>query len=426
MTSQNRRVFLGALLASPIAHVMGANERINVAIIGVGGRGRDHIDYLSHQPGVRIVTVCDVNRAAQDAAAARVERLQGLRPTTCTDMRRVLENKEVDVVSTAAPNHWHALTTVWACQAGKDVYVEKPASHNLFEGRRMIEAASRYGRIVQVGTQSRSTTHKRRAIQLLHDGVIGKVYLAKALCSKRRKSIGHTPDAPAPQGLDWDLFRGPAPMCPYSVNRFQYNWHWFWDTGNGDIGNQGAHELDLARWGLNRSGLPTSVVSTGGKFAYTDDQETPNTQTAIFDYGDAQIIAEVRGLPPNPEETMRIGNLFYGTEGCLALDGSGFRVYRNEKNEQVMNEKRVETNDFDTAPHFANFLEAVRTRNPKQLHADIETGVTSAALSHLANISYRLGRTLRFDPERWEFADADANRMLTREYRAPYVLPDKI
>jgi predicted dehydrogenase len=426
MTSQNRRVFLGALLASPLARVSGANERINVAVIGIGGRGRDHIDYLSRQPGCRIVSICDVNQAAREAGAARVERLQGLRPATFTDMRRVLEDKDVDVIATAAPNHWHALTTVWACQAGKDVYVEKPACHNLFEGRMMIAAANKYNRIVQVGTQSRSTTHKRRAIQLLHDGVIGKVYLAKALCYKRRKSIGHTPDAPPPAGLDWDLFRGPAPMCPYSVNRFQYNWHWFWDTGNGDIGNQGAHELDLARWGLNRSGLPTSVDCTGGKFAYTDDQETPNTLTAIFDYGDAQIVAEVRGLPPNPEETMRIGNLFYGTEGSLALDGSGFRVYGNEKNEQVMNEKRVEAHDFDTAPHFSNFLEAVRTRNPKQLNADIETGVTSTALSHLANISYRLGRKLRFDPKQWEFADADANLMLTRAYRAPYVVPNKL
>ena len=216
-------------------------------------------------------------------------------------MRVMFESKDIDAVSLPLPNHWHALATIWACQAGKDVYVEKPACHNIFEGHQMVPAARKYNRMVQVGSQSRSLPHKMRAMQLLQEGVIGQVYHARGLCFRRRFSIGHTPDEPVPAGLDWDLFLGPAQWKPYSKNKFAYNWHWFWDTGNGDIGNQGVHEMDICAWGLGRTGWPESVSSTGGKFVWKDDQETPNTQQSTFDFGDAQITFDVRNLPTPPE-----------------------------------------------------------------------------------------------------------------------------
>jgi predicted dehydrogenase len=341
------------------------------------------------------------------------------------------------------PNHWHALATIWACQAGKDVYIEKPACHNVFEGQQMVAAARKYGRMVQIGSQSRSIDHKLKAIRLLNEGVIGKVYLAKGLCFKRRFPIGHKADEPIPLGLDWDKFLGPAPMRPYNELRFAYNWHWFWDTGNGDIGNQGIHEMDIARWGLGR-GLPQSVVSTGGKYYCppNDDQETPNTQIATFNYGDAELMFEVRGGVTGSEGGLEIrggntiGDLFYGTEGWMAVDGNGFQVYKGvvstnakggkvEKQEKIMDEKKGDGGD--TGPHMANFLAAVKSRNYKDLHADVEIGVTSADLVHMANTSYRLKRELKFDEATRKYVgDEEANKMLTRNYRKPYVVPDKV
>jgi predicted dehydrogenase len=414
------------MMAGSAARVMGAGDRVNVAVIGIGGRGRDHINYLAGTPNTKIAAICDINQAAQERAVAQVEKLQGHKPRIFTDMRKLFNDKEIDAVTTATPNHWHALTTIWACQAGKDVYVEKPACHNIFEGRKMIEAARKYKRMVQVGSQSRSNGHKIKAMKLLQEGVIGKVYLAKALCYKRRVSIGHTPDEPVPAGINWDLFLGPAQMKPFSMNKFKYNWHWFWDTGSGDIGNQGVHEMDIARWGMN-VGLPKSVVSTGGKFAYIDDQETPNTQTAVFDYGESQIVFEVRGLLTNAEEGIKIGNIFYGTEGYMAIDARGFKVFKGEKDQLTMDQKLMEKQGYDPAPHFANFIDAVRGRDYKKLNADVEVGVAAAAMCHLANISYRLGsRKLAFNPQTWTFTDAAANRMLTRNYRAPYIVPEKV
>ena len=293
----------------------------------------------------------------------------------------------------------------------------------------MVEAARNYKRMVQIGSQSRSMPHKQKAIELLHQGIIGKVYLAKGLCYKRRPSIGHKDDSPTPAGVDWDMFLGPAPMRAFNELRFKYNWHWFWDTGNGDIGNQGVHEMDVARWGLGKD-MPNSVVSSGGKYAYTDDQETPNTQLATFDYGDSELMFEVRGLITGDEGGLKvrgnntIGNLFYGSEGYMAVDGDGFQVYKGEKRDLIMDQKK-ETGD--TGPHMANFLKAVKSRNYQDLNADVQIGVTSADLCHLANISYRLGRKLGFDSSTGRFSDdAEANKMLTRDYRAPYLVTDKV
>jgi predicted dehydrogenase len=415
--------------AAASLRAMGANDRVNVAVVGLGGRGRDHMTQYAKQPEARITALCDVDQAALERGIAFVEKATGSKPKGYSDMRQVFEDKSIDAVSMPVPNHWHALATIWACQAGKDVYIEKPACHNIYEGTKMVEAARKYKRMVQIGSQSRTIAHKRKAVELLQQGVIGKVYLAKGLCYKRRVSIGHREDAPIPPGVNWDMFLGPAPMRPFNELRFKYNWHWFWDTGNGDIGNQGVHEMDIARWGLGKE-MPKSVVSTGGKYVYNDDQETPNTQIATFDYGDSEIVFEVRGLITGDESGLRargnntIGNLFYGADGYMVVDGSGFQVYKGEKRDLVMDVKKE---GEDTGPHMANFLKAVKSRNYQDLNADVQIGVTSADLCHLANISYRLGRKLAFDPAANRFSsDAEANKMLTRDYRAPYVVPEKV
>ena len=417
-----------ALTATQATRVMGANDRVHVAVVGLGGRGRAHMSNYAGIADCEIAALCDVDQAARERGVAQVEKATQRKPKAYADMKEVFADKSVDAVSMPLPNHWHSLATIWACQAGKDVYVEKPASHNIFEGLRMVDAARKYKRIVQIGSQSRSMAHKQKAMRLLQEGVIGKVYMAKGLCYKRRKSIGHKEDAPVPLGLDWDKFLGPAPMRAYNELRFKYNWHWFWDTGNGDIGNQGIHQMDIARWGLGKPGLPTGVVSTGGKYVYVDDQETPNTQIATYDYGDAEIVFEVRGILTGSEGGLRsdgnvIGNLFYGGDGWMCVDDRGFQVYKGEKSEKIMEEKG---GGKDTA-HFENFIAAVKSRNPKDLTADVEIGVTSAALVHLGNLSYRLGRKLTFDPKTLTFpGDAAANAMLTRKYRAPYIVPAKV
>ncbi len=426
----DRRSFLAATMAAP---VLGANDRIQVAVVGVRGRGRDHIAIFGSRPGARVIAVCDIDDAQSERAVALAEKVQGSKPRVYRDFRKLLEDREVDAVSLATPNHWHALQTIWACQAGKDVYVEKPASHNIWEGRKMIEAARKYQRIVQVGMQSRAIAHKRRAIERLRQGAIGKVYMAKGLCYKRRRSIGRKPDGPVPPGVDWDLFLGPAPMRPFNENRFHYNWHWFWDTGNGDIGNQGVHEMDIARWGLGKQSLPAVVHSTGGKYVYEDDQETPNTQIAEFDYGDCLLVFEVRGLLTLGEAGIvrdgqnYIGNIFFGSEGVMTLDVEGFQIYRGEKMEPVEQMRYQEPQKWDTTPLIENFLAAVRSRRQTDLLCDIEEGHLSAALCHLANISYRTGRKLRFDPARERFVDdPEADRLLSRRYREPYVVPERV
>ena len=425
---ERRTFLLGASLVSMGARA--ANDTVGIGVIGLGGRGRDHLQYYSKLPGARVVAICDVNQAQTERATQIVGKLEGSQPHVHQDLRKLFEDKDVDAVSIATPNHWHALATIWACQAGKDVYCEKPACYNLFEGRAMEAAARKYKRIVQIGMQGRSLAHKQRAMDLLHSGAIGQVYMARGICFKRRPSIGHTPAEPVPPGLDWDLFLGPAPMREYTKNRYQYNWHWFWDTGNGDIGNQGIHEMDLARRGLGRD-LPKGVVSTGGKYIYEDDQETPNTQIATFDYGDAELVFEVRGLNTGGEPGIPasgpnfVGVTFFGSKGFMPVDEHGFQIFLGDKREPGESMKHAESEIDDTIPHMANFLKAVKSRNPADLTADVSVGVTSAALVHMANISYRLGRKLNYDSASGAFAgDAEANAMMTRPvYRSPYVVP---
>ncbi|MBI3682036.1 MAG: Gfo/Idh/MocA family oxidoreductase [Acidobacteria bacterium] len=420
-----------AALSTQTSRILGANDRINIAVIGIGGRGTSHLNQYTKIEDCHVAAVCDVNQAAQERAVALVERVRGHKPKVYTDMRQLFEDKDVNAVSIATPNHWHALSTIWACKAGKDVYIEKPVCHNVYEGRQMIAAARKYNRMVQAGTQSRSTAHKIEAMKLLEDGAIGKIYMAKGLCYKRRPSIGRKPDQPTPAGIDWSLFLGPAPMRPFNENRFKYNWHWFWDTGNGDIGNQGVHEMDVALWGLGKTVFPKSVVATGGKFVYDDDQETPNTQLASFSYGDAELVFEVRGLV-SPEEGPLghrggnvVGNIFYGSDGYLAVDGSGYWLYKGEKRE-LAREGKSERSD-GTMAHMENFLKAVKSRRREDLHAEVALNVIASDYCHLANISYRVGRRLQWDAARERFRnDAEADALLTRNYRAPYVVPEKV
>lgn len=438
---------MGAAAALSATQVWGANDRINVAIVGLGGRGSAHLNIYSKLPEARVAGLCDVNQAARERSQATLLRNTGEKAKEFADMREVFADKSIEAVSIATPNHWHALSAIWAMKAGKDVYGEKPACYNVYEGLKMIDTLHSTKRIMQVGSQHRSTPFKMKAIEAIQGGLIGKVYAAKGLCYKRRASIGHKADEPTPPGLDWDMFLGPAPMRPYNELRFRYNWHWFWDTGNGDIGNQGVHELGIARWGMGDPGYPKSAFSQGGKYAYDDDQETPNTLLSSFDFGGRELVFEVRGLLTNAESAatppkrnpgpnapaptatapktsaplnVMTGDFFYGTEGWAAMSDNGFQAFKGESNEMIM-EERPERGPDTTSLHMQNFLAACRSRNQKSLHDGLENAVLSANMCHLANISYRVGRKINLDGPKI-VNDAEASKLLTRDYRKPYVV----
>ena len=451
----SRRFFVGAASAAAATRVIGANDKINVGLVGLGGRGTNHLNIYARLPGARLAAICDVNQAAREVANASLFKITSEKAKEYPDMREVFADKNIDAVSIATPNHWHALATIWACKAGKDVYCEKPASHNIYEGQQMLKVSLETKRMVQIGSQHRSTPFKMKGIEAMQQGLIGKVYMAKGLCYKRRPSIGHKPDIATPAGINWDMFLGPAPMRAFNELRFKYNWHWFWDTGNGDIGNQGVHEMGIARWGLGDPEFPKTAISTGGKLAYEDDQETPNMQSAYFDFGNGrQLSFEVRGLLTGGEGTpqtrivrgpgagpattatpaadekpkstplnISVGNLFYGSEGWVAMSDAGFQAYKGESSELIMEEKPERGRGADaTGLHMENFLAACRSRNAKDLHDGIANAYISAAMVHLANISYRTGEKLTLAPGPTFVNNAAANEMLTRKYRAPYVL----
>jgi predicted dehydrogenase len=455
----SRRFFLGAASAAAATRVWGANDRINLAIVGLGGRGSAHLNVYSKLPEARVVGLCDVNQAAREKAQATLQRnVPGEKAKEFENMRDAFADASVDAVSIATPNHWHALAAIWAMKAGKDVYGEKPACYNIYEGQKMLQVARDTKKMLQIGSQHRSTPFKIKAMEALHGGLIGKIYLAKGLCYKRRASIGHKPDTPTPPGVNWDLFLGPAPMRSFNELRFKYNWHWFWDTGNGDIGNQGVHELGIARWAMGDPEWPKTAYAQGGKYAYDDDQETPNTLLAGFDFGGRELVFEVRGLltnaeggivqrrpgppaagavapPSSPAPTttnprsaapinVMIGNLFYGTEGWAAMSDQGFQAFKGESNELVMEERpeRGAGGGDATSLHMQNFLAACRSRNPKDLHDEIANAALSASMCHLANISYRVGRKLTLTAGPKFANDPEANKLLTRDYRKPYVV----
>lgn len=416
----------GTALHAARSHATSPNEVIRVGVVGFNGRGASHIDAFvaSSGKGTEIGALVDVDENVLARGSGNVEKIQGRAPTGFTDIRKLLDDKSIDAVSIATPNHWHSLAAILACQAGKDVYVEKPLSHNVFEGRKLVEAARKYNRIVQHGTQSRSSSGVREAIEQLRAGVIGKLYMAKGHCFKWRPSIGKvTEPTPVPKGVDYDLWCGPAPMNPIRRKKFHYDWHWQWDFGSGDIGNQGVHEMDIARWGLG-VGLPRTVFSDGGRFGYDDDGQTPNTQHAIFEYDGSVLQFEVRGLPTNDEKGVLVGNLFFGSEGYMVVNRGKWQTFMGQNGQPGPSGPTPKAVGED---HFGNFVNAVKSRKTADLNADVEEGHLSSALCHLANVSYRLGRKLHFDAKAEQFVnDQAADELLTRNYRSPYVVPKNV
>jgi predicted dehydrogenase len=442
----------------------GANERLNVCVIGVNGRGMNHVDGFANRFNCRVTHICDVDSAVVRRAVSRVNERQGAEPTVVTDMRRVFENRDIHVVSIATPNHWHSLAAIWAMQAGKDVYVEKPISHNVWEGRRVVEISRSTNKICQAGTQIRSSTGARQAIEFLRGGNLGQVRVARALCYKRRTSIGrHQGETPIPATCDYNLWCGPAPQRPLNRLRLHYDWHWQWDYGNGDLGNQGIHQMDVARWGLGKNELCRAVQSLGGRFGYVDDGETANTQICWFDYGDQQLIFEVRGLTTPHLKGVSVGNIFYCSEGYMCFPGYNSAVAYDLDGREI---RRWQGGDN----HFENFVRAVRSRRREDQNGEILEGHLSSALCHLGNISYRLGRQQPFEPRTSAFTsnstlqntmivmeehlqengvplgqtqltvgrrltldagnerfqnDDEANRMLTRQYRKGFEVPTR-
>ena len=420
----------------------GANERVNIAVIGIRSMGQSHIAGYSAHANARVVALCDPDSNLFEERIKTHFTDKGIpEPKKYSDIRKLLENKEVDAVSIATPNHWHTLASIWALQAGKHVSVEKPCCHNFFEGRKLVEAAEKYKLIVQDGAEQRSNPCARSMADYLHSGKLGEVYMAKGLCYKWRDTIGKTPEEPVPAGVDYDLWLGPAPKRPFTKNRFHYNWHWNWDFGNGDMGNQGVHEMDIARWGLGVT-LPTKISAIGGHLMFDDDQQTPNVLMAVFEFpnpdgGGAKkkiLQFEVRHWITNREAIKSenpadgntymvsadntVGNLFYSSKGFMTKNVNEWETYMGK--DRVAGEKGSGLGD-----HYADFVEAIRSNDQKLAKGDIKEGFYSCALIHLANISYRLGRTLDFDPVKMKFVnDAEAETMLKREYRKPFVVPD--
>jgi predicted dehydrogenase len=377
----------------------GSNEQLNVACIGVGGRGASHVNSLASRFNCKVTHICDVDSANVRTVVNTVNTRQGSPPTVVADMRRVFDNRDIDIVTIATPNHWHSLAAIWAMQAGKDVYVEKPVSHNVWEGRRCVEVARATRKVCQTGTQSRSSSGLRDAMKFLHEGRLGKVQIARGLCYKSRTSIGHGIGT-IPATCDYNLWCGPAPQeRPLSRMRLHYDWHWHWDYGNGDIGNQGIHEMDKARWGLGKNELCRSVLSVGGRYGYVDDGQTANTQVTWFDYGDQQLIFEVRGLRTPGLRSVSVGNIYYCANGYMVVPNYTSATAYDLEGNVIQTFRGGDT-------HMENFVSAVRSRRHEDLYADILEGHLSSALCHLANISYRLGTPQSFEPRQNVFADS--------------------
>ena len=414
MPSISRRHFIqgssaAVLLAQAPAALARArrSDEVRVAVIGLRGRGGNHIGALKAIPGVKLVMLCDVDRGVLARAAKGLEE-QGITVETATDARRVLERKDIDAVTIATPNHWHSLLTIWACQAGKDVYVEKPVSHNPFEGRQMVRAARKYERIVQAGTQARSSPAIAEAVAFVREGKLGKITCARGLCYKPRQSIGKVrgPHG-APAGVDYELWTGPAPLVPLMRANLHYDWHWDFATGNGDLGNQGVHQVDICRWFLGEQGLAPRVQSIGGRFGYEDDANTPNTLISVHEYEAAPLVFEVRGLPRDlAAQTTDWGggmDQFLGASiGCIIhCEGGHVLVTSNYGHAKAFDLEGQEVGAWQgDSDHFANFIAAVRSRKQTDLAADIEQGHVSSALCHTSNASYLAGHAASLDEAR--------------------------
>jgi predicted dehydrogenase len=488
MTRQNRRHFIKETLAAAATitlsgtkssgQVVGANEVICVAVAGLNGRGGAHVSALVGIPGVQITHLIDPDTRTFASKARQVQTRTNAMPQTVRDVRRALEDRNLNAITIATPNHWHALMTIWAAQAGKHVYVEKPMSHNVKEGRIAVEMARRHNVIVQHGTQSRSSGSWQHAAELAKSGQLGRLLVSRGLCYKRRDNASgmarSVNQIPVPQELDFNLWTGPAPERPYHENLVHYRWHWFWDFGNGDIGNQGVHEMDKARWAIPNGAMPRSVICVGGRFGPEDRAETPNTQIAVFDYGETQLIFEVRGLETPNYRGQGVGNIYHCEEGTIA--GNRFFPRGSDEPQPLprLNRelpRRPGINERNVDPHFGNFIAAIRSGRREDLTADVLEGHYSSALCHLANVSYRLGESVPFNPRTRAFGDnreavetlermeehlrergvmldgatyrvgrkldidsrtetvtnhAEANRLLFRQYRQPFVVPDRV
>ena len=493
MSRQTRRTFLkktaaatagigvGLTIAGTKAsgRVLGANDTVRVGVAGINGRGQSHIGEFTGMDGVQVTHLIDPDSRLFEPCTRSVQKRGKNTPKCFQDIRKALEDKDLDAVSVATCNHWHSLITIWSCQADKDVYVEKPCSHNPFEGRKCVEAARKHQRIVQHGTQSRGDKDWVRIVEIIKSGKYGKLLVSKAHASKSgngRWSIGYKQAKQPPEGFDFNIWLGPAPMQPYHENLVHYNWHWFWDTGNGEIGNQGVHQMDIARWGIPGATLPKSVISMGGRWVetpdYKDQGQTPNMQLSVMDFGGTLLVFEVRGLvdekkgPTGKLYRGRVDNEFYLEEGAII----GNKFYpRGKKQGESLPQVDI---DRPTGNVFDNFIECVRSRKQENLMADILEAHYSAALCHLANISYRLGKPvpfgqgyeilgdnqqvresvkaieenlqvvlgmdlskqtytlgpkLGFDAQAEQFVgDAEANKLLTRPYRDPFVVPEQV
>lgn len=406
-----RRHFLGC------AGLAAAGGRIRVAVMGVRGRGSRLAGEFSRQREVEVVYLCDPDSGVFERALKAVEETGKPRPATIGDFRRALDDQSIDALVIGAPDHWHAPATILACQAGKDVYVEKPASHNLREGRLMVEAARRYGRIVQHGTQARSDAGVRQAIEYIQAGKLGKVLMAKAWNVQMRQNIGRQEDSPVPAGVDFDMWTGPAPMLPFNRNRYHYRWHWHWNYGTGDAGNDGVHQLDLARWALGVE-APVRVSGMARKVFFEDDQQTPDTMNITYDYGPMLMAFEMRIWNPYGLEGDTNSLAVYGSEGMLRFNG--LKVFDRQGKEVPVEFSRGVANASEA--HVRDFLEAMKTRRPPC--ADIAIGHASSLHSHLGNIVARTGRNLSFDPQTETIpADAEANALLRRDYRQHWAVP---
>jgi predicted dehydrogenase len=439
-----RRQFIGSSATAVIVagmkaqgKVIGANNRIRICTIGFNGQGGEHIkDILTMKDDAEYVALCEVDTKVMAKGAKMVESAQGKTPKLFRDLREAIQQPDVDAVTIATPNHWHALAGIWAMQAGKDVYIEKPMSHNIYEGQQVVAAAKKYNRIVQHGTQSRSNATLIRDIKLIHAGFIGKIIESRGYVYKNgnRGSIGRGKQGPVPSHVDWPLWQGPAPEQPFQINAMRpdkpglhvhYDWHYFWNYGNGEIGNQGAHEMDIACWGHNR-GLPVNVFSAGGRFGLDDDGQTPNTQATTFAYADGTILTfEVRNLGSFEEaEGGNCGNSFFGTKG-MYVRGKGFFTYKeNKAGPREAIPIPADTPPGDGTDRFKRFFNAVRSRNVADMPVTPRDAHISCTHSHLGNIAFRTGRSLEFDPKTERFKDSALNHWLTRsEYRKGFEVP---
>ena len=426
MPDIDRRTFLGAAgvvaVSGRLAASAPASERVRLGVIGVRSRGAELAREFAGRDDVEVVALCDVDESLPGKAVGAVEKISGKAPRVEKDFRRLLDDKGIDAVAVATPDHWHALLAVMACQAGKDVYTEKPASHNVVEGRRMVEAARKYNRVVQIGTQRRSMGHVKDAVEYVHSGDLGRVGMARAWIHQKRSPIGHGSPGPVPEGVDYAMWQGPAPERPFIKNHFHYNWHWFWNWGTGELGNNGIHGLDVARWGLGVD-APLTVTSGGGKFVFDDDQEVPDTQVVTWEFPRACLVWEHRMWSRHGTEGKGFGIAFYGDKGTLIVDEKGWQVEDPDggKPETPVGGKATD----GLGAHVRNFLDCVRSR--QKPNADVEIGHLSTRLCHLGNIAQRVGRKLTFEPAREAFKDApDADKLLSREYGSRFEMPSQV